>query len=160
MEQLNLLIQMAHTAWDAQLNRANKLVSELSDEQLAHEVAPGRNTGVYLLGHLTAVHDHMLQIMGLSDRLHPELDETFIKNPDKGTQEKPSAAVLRKYWDEVNTKLTEELKKMTPADWMGRHTSVSEEDFAKEPHRNKMNILLSRTNHLSNHLGQMVFLKK
>lgn len=41
-----------------------------------------------------------------------------------------------------------------------KHSAVSEEDFAKEPHRNKLNLLLNRTNHLSYHHGQLVFLKE
>jgi hypothetical protein len=37
---------------------------------------------------------------------------------------------------------------------------VTEEDFANEPHRNRLAILLSRTSHASYHLGQLMFLKK
>jgi hypothetical protein len=36
---------------------------------------------------------------------------------------------------------------------------VSEEDFAKEPHRNRFTLLLSRTGHLAFHLGQVVLVK-
>jgi hypothetical protein len=43
--------------------------------------------------------------------------------------------------------------------WFERHTSVSEEDFLKEPHRNKLNVLLNRTNHQSYHFGQMILLQ-
>jgi len=41
-----------------------------------------------------------------------------------------------------------------------KHTSVSEEDFAKEPHRNRLNVLTTRTTHLASHYGQLIFLKK
>ena len=41
-------------------------------------------------------------------------------------------------------------------DWVQRHSAVSEEDFAKDASRNRFSILLSRTNHLSYHLGQAV----
>ena len=34
-----------------------------------------------------------------------------------------------------------------------------EEDFIKEPHRNKLNIILTRTTHLSYHTGQLALLK-
>ena len=37
-----------------------------------------------------------------------------------------------------------------------RHAVVSEEDFARDPSRNRFAVLLSRTNHLSSHLGQAV----
>ena len=33
---------------------------------------------------------------------------------------------------------------------------LSAEDFAKEPHRNKISVLLSRNSHLAFHHGQMV----
>jgi hypothetical protein len=38
---------------------------------------------------------------------------------------------------------------------MDRHTAVSEADFALNPSRNKLSILISRTNHQSYHLGQL-----
>jgi hypothetical protein len=37
--------------------------------------------------------------------------------------------------------------------------TVSPEDFAKEPHRNRLNVLISRTNHMANHIGQLLLLK-
>ena len=45
---------------------------------------------------------------------------------------------------------------MSSSDWVQRHSAVSEEDFAKDASRNRFSILLSRTNHLSYHLGQAV----
>jgi hypothetical protein len=45
---------------------------------------------------------------------------------------------------------------MSQSDWLQRHSAVSEEEFAKDPSRNRFSILLSRTNHLSYHLGQAV----
>jgi hypothetical protein len=48
---------------------------------------------------------------------------------------------------------------LQPAEWFNRHTVVSEADFEKEPHRNKLNLLINRTNHLSYHLGQLIYLK-
>jgi len=44
---------------------------------------------------------------------------------------------------------------MSVADWLGRHTAVSAEDFANEPLRNKLNVLMGRTIHESYHLGQL-----
>src|SRR5438876_4845428 len=47
-------------------------------------------------------------------------------------------------------------EKMSWSDWVQRHSAASEEDFAKDASRNRFAILLSRTNHLSYHLGQAV----
>jgi hypothetical protein len=49
---------------------------------------------------------------------------------------------------------------MSSNDWARRHSSVSEEDFAKDPSRNRFAVLLGRTNHLSYHLGQAVLALK
>ena len=71
----------------------------------------------------------------------------------------PEISVLRKYWDEVHQKLSSSLQLLQPDDFFKRHNSVSDEDFIKEPFRNKLNVLISRTNHLSYHFGQMMLLK-
>jgi hypothetical protein len=155
-----IMVKMALDAWNAQLKNGNDLLEKLPDEQLMNEVAPGRNRGIYLLGHLIAVHDRMLPLLGLGEQLYPQLNEPFLKNPDNAKAAMPSAKELRQYWKNINSTLADHFSKMQPDAWFQKHTSVSAEDFAKEPHRNKLNILLSRTNHLSNHLGQLVFLKK
>lgn len=160
MNQEQLIIKMALDSWNNQVTRADKLFNTLSDEQLQEEAAPGRNTGVYLLGHLTAIHDALLPLLSFGDKLYPELENPFIKNPDKSGMEKPMIKDLRNDWSEVNNKLSQRFNQMTTEDWFKKHTSVSEEDFEKEPHRNKLNVLFSRTNHLAYHLGQLAFLKK
>ena len=44
--QLNLIVDMALKAWESQNKQLVKLINSLTDEQLAKEIAPGRNTGV------------------------------------------------------------------------------------------------------------------
>lgn len=158
--QTELFVKMAIDAWEIQNTRVNKLLEELSDEQLEKETAAGKNSGVYILGHLTAVSDGLLPILGFGERLYPQLEEVFIKNPENSDLEKPSAAELKQYWHTVIAKIREHLGKLTAADWFTKHTAVSAEDFAKEPHRNKLNVLMNRTIHQSYHLGQLNYLKK
>jgi uncharacterized damage-inducible protein DinB len=142
-----------------QLSRADKVIDGFTDEQLAKEVAPGRNTGVYLLGHLAAVHEAMLPLLGLGEVQHPELVDVFLKNPDKSGLPKPATSQLREYWKAANATLVEKLSALTPEQWFERHTSVSEEDFKKEPHRNRLNIVAGRTTHMTYHIGQMALIK-
>jgi hypothetical protein len=66
---------------------------------------------------------------------------------------------LRDTWQEVNKKLSQKFSELSFDQWLQKHTAVSEEDFAKEPHRNKLNLLLNRTGHVAYHLGQLAFLK-
>ena len=154
-----LIIKMVISNWELQNKRLDGLLAKLSDEQVAAEVSMNRNSGVYLLGHLTAVSDGMITLFGLGEKLYPELENIFIKNPDKSGLEIPSLAQLKNYWNHVNNTLSNHFSNMHPDEWFAPHTAISAEDFAKEPHRNKLNILLNRTNHEAYHLGQLVFLK-
>ncbi len=153
-----LVVRMAMMAWQSQNTRVSKLLEELGDK-LLEDIAPGKNSGVYLLGHLVAVNDNLLPLFGFGEKLYPQLDELFLKNPDKSGREYPSATELKKYWKAVNEKLTGYFESMSPEEWLTRHNAVSQEDFAKEPHRNKLNVLLNRTTHQGYHLGQLVLLR-
>ena len=142
--------------WKAQIERADKLFGSLSAEEVQREIAPGRNRLLYLWGHLTAIHDAMLPLLGLGERRHPEFDAAFVSNPDKAHPATPSHEQVRQAWNAVNSDLRKGLEGMSSSDWLQRHTAVSEEDFAKDTSRNRFAVLLSRTNHLSYHLGQAV----
>ena len=158
--QEELFIKMVLDAWHTQVRYADDLFNSLSDDQLLGEIAPGRNRGIYLLGHLTAVHDRMLPLLGLGDQRYPNLYKPFVESPDKTETELHSAEDLRNYWKETNNLLSEHFAKLSFTEWFQKHNAVSETDFAKEPHRNKLNVVINRTNHLANHLGQLLLLKK
>jgi hypothetical protein len=153
-------VALALKAWKAQIERADKLFGRLSSEEVLREIAPGRNRLLYLWGHLTAIHDAMLPLLGLRERLHPEFDVAFVSNPDKSQANIPSHEQVRQAWNSVNGELSRGFERMSWSDWLQRHTAVSEEDFAKDTSRNRFAILLSRTNHLSYHLGQAVLGRK
>jgi hypothetical protein len=159
MNKEQLFVKMALSAWETHIGRASELLNSLSDEQLLNEIAPNRNSGIYLIGHLIAIHDAMNDILGLGKRSHLELDEAFVQNPDHSGFDMPAVSVLKKYWNDVHQKLGDALKQLSPDEWFKRHTHMTEEDFAKEPHRNKLNVLINRTNHLAYHLGQLRLLK-
>ena len=148
------LIDVALRGWKTSIDRADKLFGSFSEKELQEEIAPGRNRRIYLWGHLTAVNDALIPLLGFGDRLHPELDSVFVSKPDRSVPDSISAAQLKNYWNEINTRLSAEFAKLSPAEWAQKHASVSEEDFVREPHRNRFAILLGRTSHLAYHLGQ------
>src|ERR1700722_16203284 len=150
-----LYLAVALSGWKGNIERADKLFSGLSDQDVLKEIAPGKNRLIYLWGHLTATHDAMLPLLGIGRRLHPEFDAAFISNPDKAQAGIPSVDLVRRAWREVNERLLEGVASLPAADWLNKHGAVSQEDFIKEPLRNRLAILLSRTNHLAYHLGQM-----
>jgi hypothetical protein len=70
----------------------------------------------------------------------------------------PSVAGLKEQLKIVNEELSKQIRSAAPDDWFKRHMAVSDEDFSKEPHRNKLNVIINRTNHMSYHLGQLALL--
>jgi len=154
-----IIVKMVMDRWNASIENCNKLLNAVNDEQLQREVAPGKNRGIYLLGHLIAVHDSMLVLLNMGEKKYPELSKAFLEEADKVVTEIPSAKDLRSKWNEQKEEMKQKFERLTSDNWFERHTSVSEEDFAKEPHRNKLNILLTRTTHLQYHIGQLVYLK-
>ena len=154
MEHDGAFVALGLKAWKAQIERADKLFGSLSSEEVQREIAPGRNRLLYLWGHLTAIHDAMLPLLGLGERFHPEFDAAFVSNPDKSQAATPSHEQVRQAWNAVNGDLRKGMEGLSWSGWLQRHTAVSEEDFAKDTSRNRFAVLLSRTNHLAYHLGQ------
>jgi len=148
------LVDSALRSWKSNVDNAGKLFGALSEQQLLQEIAPGKNRLIYLWGHLAAVSDDLFPLLGFGKSLHPELKSIFVTNPDRSTPETISGEKLKRIWDEINGSLWTAFSKLSPAEWLQRHTSVSEEDFAREPHRNRFAVLLSRTTHLAYHVGQ------
>jgi len=155
-----IMVDVAIANWKLTIKRATSVFDGLTEEQFLHPVAPGRNRVVYLLGHLTAVHDLMLPLLGLGERHHVELDEAFLSNPDGTFEKLPSVADLKRYWNETNSLLLEKFLTLTPEQWLERHSAMTDEDHAKDPARNRFSVLLNRNNHAAFHLGQLVLARE
>ena len=159
MQTDQIMVKMVVDRWYSLIKNCDEVLDSVTDEQLEKEIVPNKNRGIYLLGHLIAVHDDIMPILGFGDKLYPELHEPFIKSPDRSTSEIPSAKELRSFWKKQNEVLAQKIDSLQPGEWFEKHNSVSAEDFVKEPHRNKLNVLLTRTTHLSYHLGQLMLIK-
>ena len=61
------LIDSALRGWKFNVERAEKLFGRLSPRQLEEEVAPGKNRLIYLWGHLAAVNDRLLPLLGIGE---------------------------------------------------------------------------------------------
>jgi len=150
---------MVFDRWNGALQNWNNLLHALPDEALYTAIAPGKNRGIYLLGHLIAVHDDMRVLLDLGEKMYPELYEPFLQSPDGVTAQIPDAAALRAAWYKQCEAFSLQCGQLAAEDWFDKHTAVSAEDFAGEPHRNKLNIIITRTTHLSYHTGQLRLLK-
>jgi hypothetical protein len=147
-------------AWDLWLGRTTKFFDNLTDEQMLTEIAPGKNRAIYLYGHLMVVSDAMIPQMGLGEGNFSDLRETFLSKPDRAVADLPSVAELRQAWKDVHARIETLFAELTPEQWLAGHATVSAEDFAAQPHRNRLSILLSRTSHLGYHLGQLMLMPR
>jgi len=154
-----LFVATVVSPWKQVVKRLDERWASLNDEQLEMQVAPCKNRLFYLLGHLTAVHDRMLPLLGIGERLHPELDDAYITNPDRTVPDPFSSDDLKQAWSEVNAAITSAVEKFSHDDWLKKHTAVSDVDFSKDPTRNRLAVFLSRTNHASFHTGQIALAK-
>ena len=148
-DQKQLAVKSILDSWNSKVKEADGLFNSLSDEQLQKEIAPKKNRGIYLLGHLTAVSDKLLPLFNLGEQMYPQLNDPFLSKADKAVAALPSVSDLKNYWKNVNAALEKQFNNLKADDWFQKHNSVTAEDFAKEPHRNRLNVLLSRTNHLA-----------
>ena len=156
MDNEKLLSQTVLNSWKSVNKQVSALIAEISEENIQHEIAPGRNRALYIVGHLTAVSDRMLPLLGVGERRFQNLDEVYLEHPDRTAPDPLALADLKAGWQDVATRLTEALEAFTPEEWIQKHSSVSEAEFAKEPTRNRMAVVLSRTNHISYHMGQLI----
>jgi hypothetical protein len=155
MIQSELFAKTAVASWKINLGHLDKLLAGFSDGDLQKEIAPGKNRVYYLIGHLASVHDRMFPLLRLSARKHEDLDEDFLTNPDRSRPDRLSAAAVRQVYNEINTELTTAMAALSAEAWLERHEAISAEDFAKEPLRNRLAVLLSRTAHVQFHTGQI-----
>ncbi|WP_291144081.1 DinB family protein [Flavobacterium sp. UBA7680] len=157
-EALLLTTKLYIEAWLLSNRRLHNLIIKLSEEEIYKEISPERNRGIYLLGHLISTTDTMIELLGFDKKRYPELDPIFVSAPDKSGKIFPDFEVLKQNWEKINAVMLEHIENMSPEQWLEKHASVSEDDFKKDPTRNKLNVLISRTNHQNYHLGQLVLL--
>ncbi len=155
MNQVNIVTQNAVGQWELYISRATQLLNQLSNEALNRQVAPGKNTGKYIVGHLIAIHDTMVQILGIGDSEHPELYEMYVKHPDGVINHPKTVQELRNLWDVSHARITKLIKSLPEDDWLARHNAMTDDNFKANPLRNRLSVLLNRTNHFSYHLGQL-----
>ncbi len=155
-----LMVQSAIGNWTRTIQRVSSTFKVLPEAKFYETVAPGRNRLIYLLGHLTASNDGMLPLLGFGPRLYPAFEETFLHRPDRSVDPLPSPAELLRCWVEVTNRLQDHFTSLTPSEWVQRHQAMTDEDYVKDPGRNRFAVLLNRTSHASFHLGQIILATK
>ena len=146
--------------WDAYNRRMQKALDAIGEEDFNKPIVPGGNSSSWLLGHLADTDDALLELFGIRNRMFPELAKVYHHERGSNQSGHLSKEELNKKWKAIVVELDSTFKGMTESDWLARHMAVSEEDFKKEPHRNKLNVMLSRVTHKASHLGQIAMQEK
>ena len=141
--------------WDTYNHRMQKMLNSLSPDNYNLPIVPGGNSPSWLMGHLADTDDALLELFGIRKRMFPSLAKIY--HHERGTNQSGhlTKEELNTQWKAIIAELDGAFKNMSEADCHGRHTAVSEEDFKKEPQRNKLNVMLSRVAHKASHLGQI-----
>ena len=92
--------------------------------------------------------------------MFPELEKIY--HHERGTNQTGhlSKEDLNTKWKAITAELDNAFKSWSESDWLSKHAAVTEDDFKKEPQRNKLNVLLSRVAHKASHLGQIAMQAK
>jgi hypothetical protein len=145
--------------WDAQNKRIQKFIDTITEENYNKPIVPDGNSPSWIIGHLTEADDALLELLGIGKRLYPELK--IVYHHERGTNQSGhiTRSEINKQWNAILAELNKAFRSWSEAEWLSRHTAVSEEEFKKEPHRNKLNVLLSRITHKASHLGQLAMQK-
>jgi hypothetical protein len=153
-------IEICLLQWKTYNARMQKMLEAMSIQNFNTPIVPNGNSPSWLFGHLADTDDKLLELFGIRNRLFPELEKIY--HHERGTNQTGhlSKEELIAKWKSISAELDRTFNAWAENDWMGRHTAVSEEDFIKEPHRNKLNVMLSRVEHKASHLGQIAMQPK
>jgi len=113
---------------------------------------------LYLWGHLTAIHDAMLPLLGLRERLHPEFDVAFVSNPDRS---RPTFLRTNRFagMERRQCRIVEGFENMSWPDWVQRHSAYRKK-ISRRMLRESLRGPAEPHEHLSYHLGQAVLALK
>lgn len=152
-------LDIALLQWAQYNKRMEKVITSIPDHLFHQPIVAGGNSPSWLLGHLADTDDALLELLGVSKRLFPALGTIYHHERGKNQDNHLSKDELLTQWKSIVAILDKAFASWNEKEWLSRHTAVSEEDFAKEPHRNKLNVLLTRVTHKASHLGQIAMLK-
>lgn len=145
--------------WNTYNSRMQKVFDSLDDNQFSRPIVEGSNSPSWILGHLVEEEDALLELLGIRQRVFPDLKTIYHHERETNQSGHLAKAELIQRWKAVSEELDRAFSSWSEKDWMSRHTRVSEEDFKMEPHRNKLNVVMTRLTHKASHLGQVAMMK-
>ena len=132
-------------------------LNELSDEELKCEIIPGKNHGVWIVGHLVASDDTLTEYLGYGPVLFPETQRFAQCSTLIPVEECPPPSVLRNQWKKVCEKNEAAYQLLRDDDLDQPHAMLKgniEDDYFKT----KQGVIINWTLHQVHHAGQLALL--
>jgi hypothetical protein len=142
--------------WTIMTNWISNTLKQLSDDDLANHIAPQRNHGIWILGHLIFSEDELAVYLGKDNFLFPEYETLFgMGTPLLPVQQYPPAQVLREQWAQVVARNRQVLANVSDAEWNEPHTRIGSQDPLDDFFKTKGRTWAIWILHQTLHLGQL-----
>jgi uncharacterized damage-inducible protein DinB len=156
----NLKSNEFYKQWQIVSRWISETLNSLTDEDLKKTISPGRNHGVWILGHLIQSEDELSKYLGKGEYIFPENERLFgQKNKPGPVSTYPDVPELRKQWETVKAKNDKIISEITDAEWDEPHALIEgsiEDDYFKTKGGCIMNWIV----HQTYHIGQLVLLRQ
>ncbi len=137
---------------------AEHVLRSLSDDDLRHNISPGRNHGIWILGHVVWSQDHLAQYLGQGGFSYPDLVPLFASGTElRGLEHYPSAAELRALWPLICAKNAAIIADLSD-DQLDDYHAMIEGDPEQDYFKTKENCIINWTLHELYHFGQLAML--
>ena len=114
----NPITERFYKQWKIYTSWITGNLNALSDEELKVELVPGKNHGVWILGHLIESEDDLSKYLGKGDMLFPEYEQIFGQGSTLMPLDKyPSVSTLREQWKQVLEKNDKILSQFKDEEW-------------------------------------------
>lgn len=138
--------------YERSLSWANWKLNLLSEDDLKKEVSPGKNHGIWLLGHLIANEDDFGVFLGKRELAYPVYQNLFAGGTKPLPIENyPSVPEMREKWKELTEKNKKLYCELKDEELNEPHALIEENDFCKT----KQDIIMHWQIHLVYHIGQL-----
>src|ERR1043166_7989271 len=99
---MNERSKLLYEMWKAMSVWTSGIINSLSEVELQQRIAPGKNHGIWILGHLVESEDDLSLFIGTGELGFPEYEKTFGQGSKLlDVSEYPSSEVLKEQLKEV-----------------------------------------------------------
>ena len=150
----NILSKQFQRQYEMMVEWVNGTIDPLTDDEFKMEIYPGKNHGVWLLGHLVTSDDDFSMFMEKGEIMFPEYYEVFGQGSKLlSPEEYPPVSELRSAWKKVCEKNRKIYAELTDNELKLPHALVK--DIDKDYFKSKERVIMAWHLHQLYHAGQL-----